>query len=135
MGWEGSDNTNIDISGGTNMTYRKFLSNVVSDSQLVASLFTGHEKAPESKETELIRQGTRLGTFLVALENKYPDAEYKTMFRQAHSKIINGEIDAAKEILRKTVKNEWNIDINSVLDKDGHINALRAIGATHEAAQ
>lgn len=66
------------------MTYRKFLSNVVNDSQLVASLFVGHEKAPESKETEEIRQRTRLGTFLVALENKHPDAEYKNMFRNAH---------------------------------------------------
>lgn len=36
--------------------------------------------------------------------------------------------------MRKPLKNDWNIDVSSITDAQGHINALRAIGATDEAA-
>jgi hypothetical protein len=133
--WDGVNDTNVAVISGTNMTYRKFLSNVVGDSQLVASLFIGHEKAPESKDTEKIHQATRLGTFLLALENKYSDAEYKTMFRQAHEKLSKWDSDGARDIVRKTLKKEWNINIDQQATAQGHADLLRAIGATHEVGQ
>jgi hypothetical protein len=121
---------------GTRMTYRKFLSNVINDSELVANLFVRPSESREkTEEKEIIEQRTRLGTFLVALESRNTDNEYKTMFRQAHQALIEKNLTKAKDILRKTLKSEWNIDVESVVTEQGKITALRAIGATHEAAQ
>ena len=66
------------------MSIRMFLGNVLNDSQLVAQLLSVPEKAPESKESEEVRQKTRFGTFLLALETRYPSSDYKLVFRQAH---------------------------------------------------
>lgn len=118
------------------MTYRKFLSNVINDSELVGNLFARPNESREmTEEKEIIEQRTRLGTFLVALESRNADNEYKTMFRQAHQALIEKNLPKAKDIVRKTLKSEWNIDVESVVTEHGKIAALRAIGATHEATQ
>ena len=116
------------------MTYRKFLSNVINDSELVGNLFARPNESREmTEEKEIIEQRTRLGTFLVALESRNADNEHKTMFRQAHQALIEKNLPKAKDIVRKTLKSEWNIDVESVVTEHGKIAALRAIGATHEA--
>lgn len=87
-GWDAPGDSNIAVFSGTSMTVRKFIANVVSDSELVASLFAPKEPTKLSENAEENKQRTRLGTFLVALENSHPEAEYKTMFRSAHEKLI-----------------------------------------------
>lgn len=83
-GWDGPGDTNVAVVSGTNMSIRMFLGNVLNDSQLVAQLLSVPEKAPESKESEVVRQRTRFGTFLLALETRYPSSDYKLVFRLAH---------------------------------------------------
>lgn len=83
-GWDGPGDTNVAVVSGTNMSIRRFIGNVINDSQLIAQLFSAPEKAPESKESEEVRQRTRFGTFLLALETRYPSSDYKAIFRQAH---------------------------------------------------
>ena len=47
-GWDGAGDTNVAVVSGTTMSIRRFLGNVVNDSQLVAQLFSAPaEKAPE----------------------------------------------------------------------------------------
>jgi hypothetical protein len=134
-GWDAPGDTNVAVLSGTKMTYRKFLSNVINDSALVASLFS-KEQTSNSPSWEDAKKISRLGTFLVALESKYPDAEYKTMFRQTHEALANNRLDNATEIVRAKLKSEWNIDLSSVIgDGTGYANALRAIGDTTAAAK
>ena len=133
-GWDGPGDTNVAVVSGTNMSIRRFIGNVINDSQLIAQLFSAPEKAPESKESEEVRQRTRFGTFLLALETRYPSSDYKAIFRQAHEALWKWDIDTTKDLVRKPLKDDWNIDVNSIIDAQWHINALRAIGATDEAA-
>ena len=134
-GWDGPGDTNVAVVSGTNMSIRMFLGNVLNDSQLVAQLISvTPEKAPESKESEEVRQRTRFGTFLLALETRYPSSDYKLVFRQAHEALWKWDIVTAKELIRKPLKDDWKIDVHSITDAQWHINALRAIGATDEAA-
>ena len=117
------------------MTMRKFLGNVLSDSQLVVQIFPTAEKAPESQEKTAVQEVSRLGIFLVALEGKYPDAEHKTLFRQAHALLESGKLKDAQNLLRKPLKDVWNITVEATSSEQGHVDAMRAIGATEQAGK
>lgn len=119
-----------------NMTFRVFLQRFLSDSEIVTDIFHVRGQVSTPENPEVVHKVSRCKRFILALEARNPDAEYKPMFRRAMAALSNNDIRWARTILEETLKDEWNIDFDVVIaSEEGMSRSLRAIWDTQGAAK
>lgn len=132
--WDSPGNANVAIIKPTRMSVIRFLGSFVNDAQIVSSIFSKPRETSEGLDATKIWQILNLSEFLLALEVRNPGAKYKKMFLSAQTALQNKDLKEAMKVA-SFVQDEWNIDLNSVLTKEGKQKALRAIWAVQEASK
>lgn len=132
--WDGPGDANVAIIKPTRMSVIRFLGSFVNDAQIVSSIFSKPRETSDGLDATKISQISNLSEFLLALEVRNPGAKYKKMFLSAQTALQNKNLEEAMKVA-SFVQDEWNIDLNSVLTKEGKQKALRAIWATQEASK